>query len=492
MIKDAQTVSEFVRDLKHVIQNHPSFNNVTLIGELSNFKAHHSGHFYFSLKDDKSRINCVMFRSKAQSVLFKPKDGDKVILSGACEVFEANGSVQIYATRMNLDGLGDLYIRYDALKKELAQKGYFDAAHKKPIPKFPERIAVIVGENSAAYADISRTLQERWPLAEQIDLLAYVQGEFAVKSIVTQIEKAQNLGVDTILLGRGGGSIEDLWAFNELEVIEAVYNCTIPIVTGIGHESDETISDYVSDYRAATPTAAAVYATPNAKELEQVFRDYKNRYYIAVRNKYLKQTQNLKHIIGSSKLADPIKFVELKQYQLDMLQSRITHQIRIFDSLKRELNETQLNLTNLMNTKIMRREQMLVSYERDFGFYLNQQLTHQKNKYQILDTRLSRITAQLDQKIVLSQKQISQFDAHNITQMRRVLNLKQSRFTDILKVMSSRNPLAIMARGYALTKSNDTLITSAHQVSIDDELTLEFEDGILTSRVIRKDYKNGK
>ncbi|WP_331835959.1 MULTISPECIES: exodeoxyribonuclease VII large subunit [Erysipelothrix] len=492
--QDVITVTEFVHELKGVIDQHPSFKNVALVGELSNFKAHHSGHFYFSLKDDKSRVTCAMFRRSASKVLFKPKDGDKVVIFGRCEVYTDTGTVQIYADRMNLDGLGDLYIQFEKLKKDFENRGYFDPKHRKPIPKYPQRIGVIVGENSAAYADISRTLQERWPLAQQIDLLAYVQGEHASNSLVQQIKTAHLQNIDTIILGRGGGSIEDLWAFNTPEVVEAIFSSEIPIISGIGHESDVTLSDFVADYRAATPTAAAVAATPNWVEMNTMIRDYKNQYYLAVRNKYLRRMGDFTSLIQSSALKDPILLVERKQQKLDTLTVRITHQQTLFDESKRLLTLFTNRMENSLQIKQNNSHHAINQFMSLSTTTIQQKLNQSLQKFNMMENRYVFYSQYIERNIKQNQLMIQQYNGRFQSLVERDLNLKKERLNDILKSLKYRSPLEVIQRnlnqGYVIPRKNDTHVLSVDALNLNDHIQLEFKDGFVVTQVISKESKD--
>jgi len=242
--------------------------DVYLEGEISNFKRHSRGHFYFTLKDKNSAIGAMMFYNDAKNVLFEPKDGMNVLVKGNVSVYEPSGTYSITCYQMEQKGIGSLYLAYEKLKKELDEAGYFRPEHKKEIPLFPKAIAIITSPTGAAVRDCINTITRRYPLAKIYVYPTLVQGEEAKYSIVKNIKQANSDKlVDVIILGRGGGSIEDLWAFNEKIVIDEIYNSELPIISGVGHETDTTLSDYVADKRAATPTAAAELATPNLKVL---------------------------------------------------------------------------------------------------------------------------------------------------------------------------------------------------------------------------------
>ena len=287
------TVTALTKYIKYKFDHDHHLDEVLLEGEISNFKHHSRGHFYFTLKDENAQISAMMFARDASTVKFDVRDGMKVFVKGRVTVYEPSGSYQINVTELKSDGIGDLYLAYEKLKGELEKEGLFDPLHKKPIPRFPKAIGVITSPTGAAIRDIINTINRRYPLAHMILYPAIVQGVDAKDDITRQIKNANRDGlVDVLIVGRGGGSIEDLWAFNERVVAMAIYNSEIPIISAVGHEIDFTIADFVADMRAATPTAAAELATPNIdvlrknvdyyldtmnKKISYIFNDYKMR-----------------------------------------------------------------------------------------------------------------------------------------------------------------------------------------------------------------------
>ena len=263
------TVTALTKYIKYKFDHDHNLEEVLLEGEISNFKHNSRGHFYFTLKDEGAQISATMFATYASRVKFEPEDGMKVYVRGNVSVYEPSGTYQINVKEIKTSGLGDLYIAYEKLKKELEVEGFFDAAHKKPIPRFPKTIGVITSPTGAAIRDIINTIKRRYPIASVILYPAIVQGDNAKEDIVNQIKRANfdNL-CDVLIVGRGGGSIEDLWAFNERVVAKAIYNSEIPIISAVGHEVDFTIADFVADIRAATPTAGAEISTPNVDALK--------------------------------------------------------------------------------------------------------------------------------------------------------------------------------------------------------------------------------
>ena len=287
------TVSALTKYIKYKFDHDHHLEEVLLQGEISNFKHNSRGHFYFTLKDDSAQISATMFAAYASKVKFEPSDGMKVFVKGNVTVYEPSGSYQINVKEIKTDGLGDLFLAFEKLKEELSKEGLFNPEHKKLIPRFPKNIGVITSPTGAAIRDIINTISRRYPLCSVILYPAIVQGEGAKDNIVSQIRKANidNL-CDVLIVGRGGGSIEDLWAFNEKVVAYEIFNSQIPIISAVGHEIDFTIADFVADVRAATPTAAAELATPNidtlrsnvdyyvntlTKKIEYLFREYKMR-----------------------------------------------------------------------------------------------------------------------------------------------------------------------------------------------------------------------
>lgn len=257
------TVTQLNRYLKSIFDGDDNLRQIFIKGEISNCKLHTRGHLYFTLKDETSRINAVMFASNVSSLKFKPADGTKVLVVGRVSVYETTGNYQIYVTDMIEDGIGNLYVAFEELKKKLASEGLFDKEHKKKIPKIPKKIGIVTASTGAAIKDILTTIKRRFPVCETILFPSLVQGSDAAKDIVKNIKLANTYDIDTLIVGRGGGSIEDLWPFNEEIVARAIYESRVPVISAVGHEIDFSISDFVADLRAPTPTAAAELAVPD-------------------------------------------------------------------------------------------------------------------------------------------------------------------------------------------------------------------------------------
>lgn len=319
------TVTQLTRYIKYKIDNDVNLNEVFLKGEISNFKAHSRGHFYFTLKDEGSRINAIMFASSTKKIKFTPQDGMKVLVTGKISVFEANGGYQIYVNDMLEDGVGNLYIAFEQLKKKLEQEGLFKKEYKKAIPKIPTRVGVVTAPTGAAIKDIISTIKRRWPLAEVILFPSLVQGENAKEDIVKQIERAKDYDLDTLIVGRGGGSIEDLWPFNEEMVARSIFACDIPVISAVGHEIDFTIADFVADLRAPTPTGAAELAVPQKADVENCLNQLKIRLNKAMQHKININTQKLEEIKSRYIFQNPIAIYQAKELQFDSILDRLKY-----------------------------------------------------------------------------------------------------------------------------------------------------------------------
>ena len=277
------SVTALTRYNKYKLDNDKNLQEVYLRGEISNFKAHTRGHYYFTIKDENSRINAIMFSFNASKLKFMPEDGMKVLVKGKISVFESTGNYQIYISDMLEDGVGNLHIAFEKLKKKLGDEGLFDLKYKKEIPKIPMKVGIITAPTGAAVKDILSTIKRRFPICRTILFPCLVQGELARDDIVKKLDIADNYGLDVIILGRGGGSIEDLWPFNEEVVARKVFACKTPIISGVGHQIDFTICDFVADKRAETPTGAAERAVPMLSDLLLEIDNYKTRYLNAIK-----------------------------------------------------------------------------------------------------------------------------------------------------------------------------------------------------------------
>ena len=276
-MKEVYSVGALNQYIKHLFSSDYALNNIYVRGEVSNCKYHTSGHIYFTLKDKMSAVACVMFAGSRGGLGFKMTEGQQVVVFGSISVYERDGRYQLYARQIDLDGQGLLYQKYEALKKELEEKGYFDQAHKKPIPQYPAKVGIVTAKIGAAIQEKINISTRRNPFVQLVLYPATVQGIDAAPTIVRGIATLDAYGVDTIIVGRGGGSMEDLWAFNEAAVARAIYLCETPVISAVGHETDVTIADFVADMRAPTPSAAAELAVPDVRELFARLSQYEDK-----------------------------------------------------------------------------------------------------------------------------------------------------------------------------------------------------------------------
>ena len=317
-------VSEVNQYIKSVLEGVPELSDLLIRGELSNYKIYPSGHHYFTLKDSQGALRCVMFKGAAMKLKFRPENGMKVIVSGRISVFPRDGAYQLYCTALSADGVGDLYVAFEQLKEKLYQEGLFDPTHKKPIPQFPRRIAIITSSAGAAVHDMIRILRRRYPVAKVLLLPVRVQGAEAPPEIAGALRYANRWQLaDVIITGRGGGSIEDLWAFNDERVARAIYASEIPVISAVGHEPDVTIADFVADRRASTPSNAAEIAVPDMAELLVRLQGYGNRLVQAELNLLEKESRRLANLADKRALTDPTAFLQDRRLQLDYLQQKL-------------------------------------------------------------------------------------------------------------------------------------------------------------------------
>ena len=323
MNENTLTVSELNNLIKTLIDCEPMLNKVCVRGELSNYKIYPSGHHYFTLKDSESSLRCVMFKSSASKLRFRPESGMGVTAFGRVSVFPLDGAYQLYCTDLIPEGTGDLQIAFEQLKAKLASEGLFDPEHKKQLPPFPKKIAIITSPAGAAVHDMIRILGKRWPMTKGILLPVRVQGVEAPPEIVGAIRYANKHKIaEIIITGRGGGSIEDLWAFNDERVARAIYDSELPVISAVGHEPDVTISDYVADVRASTPSNAAEVAVPNAADMRELLENLGIRQSQAVRKKMMTISSKLEELKKRRVLQTPMAYVDSKRAELDYVKDK--------------------------------------------------------------------------------------------------------------------------------------------------------------------------
>lgn len=438
MSNNIWSVSYLLSTIKSTLDQNVLLKSFWIKGEISNFTAHSSGHWYFSLKDDQARISCIMFQGYTKEVLFKPKNGDKVLVRGSITVYNLQGQLQCSVFSMQNDGLGDLFLQFELLKKKLFDEGLFDISHKKQLPKYPESIGIITGDNTAALQDILKTLSHRWPVAKLTIYPCLVQGEQASNSIIKQLLKADQQH-DVLILARGGGSIEDLWAFNNEKLARIIYDLKTPIITGVGHETDTTIVDLVSDFRAPTPTGAAQIATPSIDEIKRSVLRIENDL-IRLLNELYKSKQNKLNQFKQNKyIASPLVILQHHQLELSMLSHKLASQNIVLQNHKNRLN----NYKNKLNQLALTQSKVFISKLDQASLKLN----HSINNYQ-------------DRKI--------------------------NQFKNSVSILNAYSPLNSLARGYSITKQSGHIVKLVEDLDYENELEVRLFDGTVYAKPIKK------
>lgn len=356
MDKNYITISALNRYLKFKFDEDIYLQDIYLKGEISNFKPHTRGHYYFTLKDEESRINAVMFASGTKNLKFRPSDGMRVLVRGKISVYPSSGSYQIYVSDMDEDGLGNLYVAFEQLKEKLSKEGLFDK--KRPIPKIPKRVGIITAPTGAAIRDILTTIKRRFPLCETILFPALVQGTGAKEDIARKIEIANSYDIDVLIVGRGGGSIEDLWAFNEEIVARAIYNSRVPTISAVGHEIDFTIADFVADLRAPTPTAAAELAVPNRVEVMSYLDNMRGKLGSFILNLLSQKRKEINNLRNSYVLVKPSYIYEIKEQNLDNLIDRLNNSMNSIVEINR------VRLFKSISSYILSNPETIFKYKR--------------------------------------------------------------------------------------------------------------------------------
>ncbi len=363
MNEQALTVTQLNNFIKDIIESEPMLSNVYVSGELSNYKIYPSGHHYFTLKDKESSVRCVMFKRNASRLRFRPESGMAVIVTGRIAVYPRDGAYQLYCDAITPAGIGDLQMAFEQLKSKLSQEGLFDAAYKKPLPQFPGKIAIITSSAGAAVHDMIRILGQRWPMAKILLLPVRVQGVEAPPEIVGAIRYANEFDVaDVIITGRGGGSIEDLWAFNDERVARAIFESRIPVISAVGHEPDVTISDYVADRRASTPSNAAEIVVPDRREISDALESMDIRALQAVRKKITQLSDRLESYKNKQVLKVPTAYIDNKRVELDRTRDRLLRaQEEILSKKKHNYISLAASLEAMSPLKVLTRGYAVVS-----------------------------------------------------------------------------------------------------------------------------------
>ena len=409
------SVGAITRYIKYKLDNDINLQEVYIKGEISNFKRHSRGHFYFTIKDEESRISAIMFSSQTSKVAFEPVDGTKVLVKGRISVFEQTGNYQIYVSEMIEDGVGNLYALYEKLKQDLKKEGLFDESHKKKIPAIPSRVGVVTAPTGAAIRDIISTINRRYPLCEVYLFPSLVQGNGAKEDIVKNIKLADTYELDTLIVGRGGGSIEDLWAFNEEIVARAIYECKTPVISAVGHEVDFTIADFVADVRAATPTGAAEIAVPDKQELNKLIKQLELRSSKNINNIINYNKTVLERIKTSYILKNPMSIYEIKEQKLsNTIEKLNSYIVNYLDNKNTRLNNIKTSYILKSPNKIYENKQNRYNHLIEKLEVLNP-LNTLKRGYSI---------TKLNNKVVTDIKSVKKNDELNISIKNGEINAK--------------------------------------------------------------------
>ena len=365
MAQNVLSITQLNEYIRGKLDNDPLLSQIAVRGEISNYKLYPSGHHYFTLKDESSALKCVMFKGKAMRLRFRPENGMKVIAMGKVSVYPRDGAYQLYCTAMAIDGVGDLYAAFESLKKKLAAQGLFDPAHKKPLPKYPGTIGIITSSAGAAIHDMLRILRKRYPLSNVRLLPVRVQGMEAPGEIAAAIHYANHHKLaDLLIVGRGGGSIEDLWAFNDERVAYAIYESEIPVISAVGHEPDVTISDFVADLRAATPANAAELAVPDQDALRQTMDAMSAAMGTALNRQLKSAKQHLDVLAQSPALRSPTGYLEQRQKNLELLKNRlVSSQTNSISRMNQQYIATVSKLDAMSPLKVLTRGYSMVQNE---------------------------------------------------------------------------------------------------------------------------------
>ena len=436
MSEEYVTVSALTKYIKYKFDKDPHLGRVYLTGEISNFRLRPT-HQYFSLKDENAIISATMFQSAFKKIQFRPEEGMKVLVIGKVSVFEKSGQYQINIEHMEPDGVGALYLAYEQLKKKLEAEGLFSLP-KKPIPQFPKKIAILTSESGAVIQDIQTTVARRFPIVQLVLYPTVVQGVHAVNSILKNLDLVEQEDYDVVIIGRGGGSIEDLWAFNEEPVVRRVAELSTPVISSVGHETDTTLIDFVSDMRAATPTAAAEIATPVLMEIHQQLRNLQTRLEQALSRQLQIKRERMQALAKASIFQNPERIYQVYQQRVDQLEMR---------------------LQQMMQQSVQQKRQQLV-----------------KNQH--------RLELGSPSRRVQTEKQALQYLAKRLEQAQsQLMKDKKQQFQRAIQQLDLLSPLKIMNRGYGILQQEETIIKSVDQLEVNQELTIQLVDGTVRSKV---------
>ncbi|MFF5995441.1 exodeoxyribonuclease VII large subunit [Lysinibacillus sp. KU-BSD001] len=439
------SVKALTKYIKRKFEADPHLREVYVKGELSNVKIHTSGHIYFTLKDDGARINATMFRNQAAKLAFRPEEGMQVFIRGDVNVYEVGGTYQLYAHTMEPDGVGGLFVAFNQLKERLQKEGLFNPNFKQPIPLYPKTVGVLTATTGAAIRDICTTIGRRYPQAEVCIYPTLVQGANAAANIAKNIILANEQAMcDVLIVGRGGGSIEDLWAFNEEVVARAIFESRIPIISAVGHETDTTIADFVADLRAPTPTAAAELAVPNQQELYQ---------------RVLKNQSQLHQMMTARLTFERSRLTKLQNaYPLAMPE-------RLYRPFTEKLIQMDTQLQHATSLYMMKQRNALERLQASL------QMQSPKQTLDYTKRQLDQITQQLTRAAYTNVEQ------------------RKHQFSSVIRTLEALNPLAIMHKGFNVSYKDGKVVKSIDQLAKDDTIQIALHDGTAQAKILSTEKK---
>lgn len=441
---DILTVDELTKYIKSLLESDSKLNNFFVRGEISNLTIAHSGHIYFSLKDEKSQIKCAFFNGVTRKLDFELEDGMKVIVRGGIDVYQLRGQYSLVVNEIHPDGLGALHLAFTQLKNKLDKEGLFSKVSKKQMPKFPKTVAIITSPSGDALHDILKILRERYPIIKVLLVPTLVQGKTSAKSIVTSIELINSYPkIDVAILGRGGGSLEDLWSFNDENVARAIFKSKVPLVSAVGHETDFTIADFVADFRAPTPTAAAEMIVPNLKEIFAQIEALNLRSTKSIYHKLKLYKSNLKQITSKVIFKRPLEIVHRNYRELDLISSELkNYTVSNLENQKKELKSLESALVLLSPINLLKSHRFELDQER----------------YKIQNC------------------------------IERLIYSKKKKIEIIRSKIEALNPTAILERGYSIVMKNNKILINSSNVEKGEDVDIILHQGKINAKV-KKTYK---
>lgn len=456
------SVTQLNRYVKRQLSRDPNLKKVYLKGEISNYKKSSSGHHYFTIKDEKSSISAVMFFVSARKLQFTPEDGMNVLVKGEISIYPSTGQYQIIVRKMIEDGVGNLYVAFNQLKKRLEKEGFFKDEHKKPIPKFPKRIGVVTAQTGAAIHDIITTIERRWPFCDIYLFPSLVQGQGSASNIARQIRYSQNFNLDTLIVGRGGGSMEDLWSFNDEELAKAIFESETPVISAVGHEVDFTISDFVADMRAPTPTAAAEMAVPDHREIKNQLDGLNIRINEVMNKKIDSYSQRLSDIKGRSFFKNPEEIYSQKEMELDKSKERLKY------CSNRIISQKENKLDRLKESYYLRNPYDLALKKE--GIYTELSMKLKKDMGDVVKSK---------ERSLIRAKEF-----YTLRNPKALTKNKEQRFLELFDKLELLNPMLTIKRGYTLTKKDGKVVSKSKDLNKGDRIEIEFSDGNVDSEVL--------